>query len=170
MSKQHYAKLKKEAHDMYVIEGLFATDISKRINVSAKTLSSWVNENDGAWKKERSARAVSSKKSGENIQQIIDLTAEKKIEVLKRIEEAKLSGNKELEKQLRGEAASLDNSVAQWNKALQDANKGNRISLSVYLDVMDEIFDAIRLAEPDHYFALINFQEAHLIEITKKYG
>ena len=136
----------------------------------SKTLSSWVNENEGAWKKERNARAMSSKKCGENIQQIIDLTAEKKIELLRKIEDARLSSDKDLEKQLRAEASALDNSVAQWNKALQDSNKGNRITLSIYLDVMDDIFESIRIACPDQYFALLAFQEQHLVDVTKKYG
>ena len=117
-----------------------------------------------------SARAISAKKSGENIQQIMDLTAEKKIELLHKIEDAKISGDKDLEKQLRSEASALDNSVAQWNKALQDSNKTNRITLSIYLDVMGEIFESIRISCPDQYFALLAFQEQHLIDATKKYG
>ncbi|MCS2592253.1 hypothetical protein NXW19_26425 [Bacteroides ovatus] len=50
-SKEYYRKLKKEAHDLYVREGMTCKEISTRINVSERSVSSWINENDALWKK-----------------------------------------------------------------------------------------------------------------------
>ena len=64
-SKEYYRKLKKEAHDLYVREGMTCKEISTRINVSERSVSSWINENDALWKKERQASVISSQKQGE---------------------------------------------------------------------------------------------------------
>ena len=45
-SKEYYRKLRKEAHDLYVREGMTCKEISTRINVSERSVSSWINEND----------------------------------------------------------------------------------------------------------------------------
>ncbi|MCS2279305.1 hypothetical protein NXW50_14250 [Bacteroides thetaiotaomicron] len=50
-SKEYYRKLRKEAHDLYVREGMTCKEISTRINVSERSVSSWINENDALWKK-----------------------------------------------------------------------------------------------------------------------
>jgi len=42
-SKEYYRKLKKEAHDLYVREGMTCKEISTRINVSERSVSSWIN-------------------------------------------------------------------------------------------------------------------------------
>ena len=45
-SKEYYRKLKKEAHDLYVNDGLTCREISERVNVSEKSVSAWINAND----------------------------------------------------------------------------------------------------------------------------
>ena len=69
-SKEYYRKLKKEAHDLYVREGMTCKEISTRINVSERSVSSWINENDALWKKERQASVISSQKQGDNLKHI----------------------------------------------------------------------------------------------------
>ena len=123
-SKEYYRKLKKEAHDLYVREGMTCKEISTRINVSERSVSSWINENDALWK------------------------------VL----------------ELRKQAATLDNSVAQWGNQLKEVDKKNRITLAIYIDVMSRIFDAMKVYNADLYFKTLDFQENHLYEAAKMLG
>ena len=92
-SKEYYRKLKKEAHDLYVREGMTCKEISTRINVSERSVSSWINENDALWKKERQASVISSQKQGDNLKQIINILADQKLELLRMIDEAIAEGD-----------------------------------------------------------------------------
>ncbi len=168
---QKYRKLKKEAHDLFVNDGLTAVEINQRIGVSQKTLSAWINENSGAWKKERDARMNNSAKQGDNIREIIGIMSDNKLKLLRDISDAEISGDKELLLTLRKSAATLDDAVAKWNKALQEMSKnGNRITLSIFLECMDMIFDKLRVYDADMYQQTLDFQEALVNEQTKILG
>ena len=159
-SKEYYRKLKKEAHDLYVREGMTCKEISTRINVSERSVSSWINENDALWKKERQASVISSQKQGDNLKQIINILADQKLELLRMIDVL----------ELRKQAATLDNSVAQWGNQLKEVDKKNRITLAIYIDVMSRIFDAMKVYDADLYFKTLDFQENHLYEAAKMLG
>ncbi|WP_370789945.1 DUF1804 family protein [Bacteroides nordii] len=169
-SKEYYRKLRKEAHDLYVNDGMTCKEISERLNVSEKSVSTWSNENDSLWKKERQASAISSKKQGDNLKEIINKLADQKLELLQKIDEAITEGDSERELELRKQAAVLDNSVAQWGNQLKEIDKKNRINLSVYIDVMNRIFDALKVYDPELYFRTLDFQENHLYEAAKMLG
>ena len=138
-SKEYYKKLRKEAHDLYVNDGLSNKEISERLKVSEKSVSKWINDNEGLWKEERRAAVVNSKQQAGNIKEIIRMLAEDKLDILQRIDEAEKEGDKEMVMELRKQAASLDNSVNAWGKQMENMNKENRITLSVYLEVMDQV-------------------------------
>ena len=168
---EKYRKLKKEAHDLFVNDGLTAVEISTRLSVSKKTLSAWINDSDSAWKRERDARMNTSAKQGDNIREIIGILSEKKLALFKKISDAEINNNKELLLSLRKDAASIDDAVAKWNKTLQDMNKGaNRITLSIFLECMDMIFDNLRIYDAEMYQQTLDFQEALVNEQTKILG
>ena len=169
-SKEYYRKLKKEAHDLYVREGMTCKEISTRINVSERSVSSWINENDALWKKERQASVISSQKQGDNLKQIINILADQKLELLRMIDEAITEGDSDKVLELRKQAATLDNSVAQWGNQLKEVDKKNRITLAIYIDVMSRIFDAMKVYNADLYFKTLDFQENHLYEAAKMLG
>lgn len=169
-SKEYYKKLRKEAHDLYVKDGLSNKEISERLKVSEKSVSKWVNDKDGLWKKERIASVVNSKEQSDNVLEIIRMLAEDKLELLQRIDEAEKEGDKELVMELRKQAASLDNSVNAWGKQMENMNKENRITFSVYLEVMDRVFDAMKTANPHLYYESLDFQEAHIYDVSKLLG
>lgn len=169
-SKEYYKKLRKEAHDLYVKDGLSNKEISERLKVSEKSVSKWVNDKDGLWKKERIASVVNSKEQSDNVLEIIRMLAEDKLEILQRIDEAEKEGDKELVMELRKQAASLDNSVNAWGKQMENMNKENRITFSVYLEVMDRVFDAMKTANPHLYYESLDFQEAHIYDVSKLLG
>lgn len=169
-SKEYYKKLRKEAHDLYVNDGLSNKEISERLKVSEKSVSKWINDNEGLWKEERRASVVNSKQQAGNIKEIIRMLAENKLEILRRIDEAEKEGDKELVMELRKQAASLDNSVNAWGKQMENMNKENRITFSVYLEVMDRVFDAMKTANPHLYYESLDFQEAHIYDVSKLLG
>lgn len=169
-SKEYYKKLRKEAHDLYVNDGLSNKEISERLKVSEKSVSKWINDNEGLWKKERRAAVVNSKQQAGNIKEIIRMLAEDKLDILQRIDEAEKECDKELVMELRKQAASLDNSVNAWGKQMENMNKENRITLSVYLEVMDRVFDAMKTANPHLYYESLDFQEAHIYDVSKLLG
>lgn len=169
-SKEYYKKLRKEAHDLYVNDGLSNKEISERLKVSEKSVSKWINDNEGLWKEERRASVVNSKQQAGNIKEIIRMLAENKLEILRRIDEAEKEGDKELVMELRKQAVSLDNSVNAWGKQMENMNKENRITFSVYLEVMDRVFDAMKTANPHLYYESLDFQEAHIYDVSKLLG
>ena len=169
-SKEHYRKLKKEAHDLYVNGCLGCREISERTGVSEKSVSKWINADDGTWKKERQAAVVNGRKQGENLREIIHILADQKLQLLRDIDGAAAAGETERVLELRKQAASLDNSVAQWGKQLAETDKQNRVTLSVYLDVMDRIFDALNAFDPELYYHTLDFQESHINETSKILG
>lgn len=169
-SKEYYKKLRKEAHDLYVNDGLSNKEISERLKVSEKSVSKWINDNEGLWKEERRAAVVNSKQQAGNIKEIIRMLAEDKLDILQRIDEAEKEGDKELVMELRKQAASLDNSVNAWGKQMENMNKENRITLSVYLEVMDRVFAAMKTANPHLYYESLDFQEAHIYDVSKLLG
>ena len=169
-SKEYYRKLKKEAHDHYVRDGMMCKEISERINVSERSVSNWINENDALWKKERQASVISSQKQGDNLKQIINILADQKLELLRMIDEAIAEGESDKVLELRKQAATLDNSVAQWGNQLKEVDKKNRITLAIYIDVMSRIFDAMKVYDADLYFKTLDFQENHLYEAAKTLG
>lgn len=169
-SKEYYRKLKKEAHDLYVRDGMMCKEISERINVSERSVSNWINENDALWKKERQASVISSKKQGDNLKQIINILADQKLELLRMIDEAIAEGDSDKVLELRKQAAGLDNSVAQWGNQLKEVDKKNRITLAIYIDVMGRIFDAMKAYNAELYFKTLDFQENHLYEAAKLLG
>ena len=169
-SKEYYRKLKKEAHDLYVRDGMMCKEISDRINVSERSVSNWINENDALWKKERQASVISSKKQGDNLKQIINILADQKLELLRMIDEAIAEGDSDKVLELRKQAAGLDNSVAQWGNQLKEVDKKNRITLAIYIDVMGRIFDAMKAYNAELYFKTLDFQENHLYEAAKMLG
>jgi hypothetical protein len=46
--------------------------------------------------------------------------------------------------------------------------KENRITLSTYVDVMDQLFEAIKNYDAKIYLKLLDFQEQHLSDISIK--
>ena len=73
--------------------------------------------------------------------------------------------------ELRKQSVNIADETSKWNKALNESYKGNnRITLSIYLEVMDSIFDYLRKWNPDIYNQTIDFQEQLLNEQSRILG
>lgn len=155
---------------MFVNDGKTRKEIAAQLKVSAVTLGNWCK--DGNWKSERDTRLNSSRNRIENIRSIISCLSEQKLQLITGIARAEAAGDKETVIELRRRSDSLADEVSKWNKSLQGmmSEEKRRINLSVYLDVMESIFKHLQVFEPELFSRTLDFQEAHIVKITKEIG
>lgn len=172
-TKKDYNKLRKSAYEMFMEQGKQQKDIATTLGLSEQTISKWVN--DHGWKAQRTARSVNPRARTENIRTIIEMLSERRLKLFKDIADLETVEKKSKDQyqqliDLRDEAAGIDDSISKWNKTLANLDKENRISLGVYLDVMDDIFDAMRQSDINLYRTTVDFQEQHIQIITQRLG
>lgn len=159
-------KLFPTAEDMYIKEGKTLKEIHEKTGVSMTSLSRWNGEHK--WKSRRSAYVNSSKQRVENIKEIISNITEQQLEVFKELKKA--GDNRELKTELNSELVKLSDQVSKWTKALEKLETENKVSLSTYLEVMDDIFKHLNLHDPKLFAKTIEFQQEHLYTIANKLG
>lgn len=159
-------KEKKLAHILYVDQGKDANEVSQLIKVSEQTLSKWVR--DGGWKAERDARNSSPHLSVSNIKKIMGGLGEERLNLSRRLREAESNLDSETTMQLRKDISRIDDAISKWNKALSVMDKESRVTLSSYLWVMEEIFQAMRRFDADLYMRSLDFQEFHVQQMSLK--
>ncbi|MCI2229576.1 hypothetical protein MC378_10390 [Polaribacter sp. MSW13] len=143
-------------------------EIARIVGVQEKTIGDWIKKY--SWKKERDARFNGTKNQIQQIKKLIGILTEERINLIREIEDSKHLNNTEETKQLQKRANEIADEVSKYNKTLLTLDKENRISLAVYLDVMESLFKAIQLYSPKLYMELLTFQEEHLSEISSKLG
>lgn len=159
---------KRLAYNWYVHFGKTAKEISQLVGVSEPTMVKWVKV--GEWKKEREARSASPTKRLENIKAITGNLAEERIALSKKLSKAEKEGNTSEVETIRKATCGIDDAISKWNKHLQQIDKENAITLSVYLEVMDSIFNAMQHHDSALFMKTISFQEAHVNNISIKLG
>lgn len=141
-------------------------EIAQIVNVQEKTLSEWVKKY--AWREERDARINGAKTQVENIKKIIGQLTEERIKLIDQMEKAEADRDNDLFQTLNERASKIADEVSKYNKALMNLEKENRITLSTYVDVMDQLFEAIKNYDAKIYLKLLDFQEQHLSDISIK--
>ena len=160
MKKEHERKLAKELY----MRGKNQKEVAATIGVGEKTVGTWVNKY--GWKAEREARINSDAGRIEVLKNIIAELTQKHLDT---IQLSKTEKDPEKMLELNKLGYTLSNEVANYNKALESLQDQNRISLGVYIDVMEQLFDAIKKEHPKLYLQLIDFQEQHLSTVAIKY-
>lgn len=163
MAKKKEQKIAKE---LYVNQGLTAKAIAEKGLATEKTIGSWVNKY--GWKKLRDAKQNSSGLRADRIGQVIETLTEQRLDLFGAIAQAKAQKDKVLLAQLQKEAVGIDDAISKWNKALENLNKESRISLSIYLEVMEDIFKNLQAFDPGIHQKTLDFQEEHLNTISMK--
>lgn len=161
-------KEKRIAFDYYTNQGLTAKAISEIVNVSEKTIGDWVDK--GKWKGVRDSNMNSSTNRAAKIKELVSELTEQQLEINIEIKAAKAVGDKEQVLALRQQSASISQEVAIQTKALERMDTDNRISLSVYLEVMNDIFKNLEHFDKEVYLKTLDFQENHLSTISIKLG
>lgn len=161
-------KERRTAHILYVEQGKTAREIADLIGVAEKTIGEWVAK--GAWKEERTARQASPAKRADNIKLIITNLSEDRLSLDRRIKAAEAENKTDLLTDLREEVSRIDDAVSKWNKTLENIENENRISLATYLNVMDQVFTAMRHYDAKLFMSTVEFQEAHIHKISRTLG
>jgi transposase len=164
MAKDREQKI---ARILYVEQGKTAKEISQLKGVSEQTISKWVGK--FGWRDQRNARISSPSLRVENIRQLINELSEQRLEYGRELKEAEAKGDAKELSSLRKQIAQVDDAVSKWNKTLENVGKESRISLTTYLACMEMIFDSLRAYDEKKFFETIEFQEAHLNEVSLKF-
>lgn len=159
-------KERKTARILYVDQGKPNNEIARLVGVTEKTISQWAAKY--GWGEERTARNVTPARRMENIKSIIHSLSEERLEVHRQAQQAENNGDLDGATELRTRIGKIDDSVAKWNKTLTAIQDENKVSLSVYLKVMDMIFDALRLYDSNLYLQTVEFQENHIHKVTRE--
>ncbi len=161
-------KEKRIAFDYYTNQGLTAKAIADIVNVSEKTIGDWVEK--GNWKAVRDANINGAQTRSANIKELISELTDQQLEINIEIKEAKAIGDKDRVIALRQQSATISQEVAIQTKALERMDSDNKISLSTYLEVMNDIFKNLEHFDKDVYLKTLDFQESHLSTISIKLG
>lgn len=161
-------KEKRIAFDYYTNQGLTAKAIADIVNVSEKTIGDWVEK--GNWKAVRDANLNGAQTRSANIKELISELIDQQLEINIEIKEAKAIGDKDRVIALRQQSATISQEVAIQTKALERMDSDNKISLSTYLEVMNDIFKNLEHFDKDVYLKTLDFQESHLSTISIKLG
>lgn len=161
-------KEKRIAFDYYTNQGLTAKAIADIVNVSEKTIGDWVEK--GNWKAVRDANLNGAQTRSANIKELISELTDQQLEINIEIKEAKAIGDKDRVIALRQQSATISQEVAIQTKALERMDSDNKISLSTYLEVMNDIFKNLEHFDKDVYLKTLDFQEFYLSTISIKLG
>ncbi len=136
--KKEYEKLKRSAYEYVVVQDYTQAEAAEMLGVSEKTLSDWARS--GGWRDLRKARqsAVSTANT---------LLSEQRLRIEQEIRDAQHAGDKETELKLRKEASVISDDISKINKSLKDNEKSNGITLGLYIDIMDNIFNNLRASD-----------------------
>ena len=160
-------KERKIARVYYVDQGKTAKEIAKLLNITEKTIGSWVNSY--GWKNARNSKQFSAKKRISNIENIISNCAEAALALDAKVKEAEKKGDADLAEGFRTMMAKKADEAAKWNKALESLEKDQKVSLEAYCFVMEDIFQALHQFDPLLFIKTIDFQETQINKISKTY-
>lgn len=175
-------KEKNSARIFYTEHGKTAKWIANTLNVTEKTVGNWIAKYK--WKELRNANENSVEQQVENIKEIINeivedrRTARLHLNTLKPLLKiAKDNGDtdeiqsiKDQISDLRRDIVSCDDGASKWNKTLENLDKNNKVSLSTYIQVMEDIFKDLQNYDPKLYSQSLDFQEQHINKVSISKG
>lgn len=164
---QGMAKTKQKfvAKNLFVELHKTQKEIAASLGITEKTIGKWVQE--GNWKAQRNAKLNGTQQRVERIKEVISTLTDDHLGVLAKIKEG---GNKKDLDELRRQSSALSQGIAIQTKALERIDKDHKISLSTYLEVMEDIFNHLRDHDRGAYFQTLDFQSQHLQSIAQKLG
>lgn len=143
-------------------------EIAEDLGVTEKTVGDWVKKFN--WKQERDARLNNSTNRAENIKKVIAELTDSTLDTIEKIKVAEFNADKQEVLALKKEATRISQEVAMYSKALEKMEKDFKISLSTYLEVMEDIFQSLQNWDKDLYIKTLDFQKSHLSTIAQKLG
>lgn len=161
-------KERRIAQEMYVFQLKTAKEIATVLQVQEKTVGDWVKK--GSWLQQRDAKVNSASNGRETIKQVIANIAERRVELNQERKDSVEKNDKTAIVRCDMESASLADQVSKMNAALRSFDHTNRITITIYLEVMEDIFNSLRVFNETLHLQTIDFQESHAQHICKKIG
>ncbi|MFY0714119.1 hypothetical protein J1D01_10610 [Seonamhaeicola sp. NFXS20] len=166
----------------YTEQNKTAKEIAEKLKLTEKTVGEWVKKY--GWKEERNARENAVDKRIDNIKSVIDDITEDRSSARTRLNELKKDlkeaiANKDTDEaalirtmisDIKKEIVGYDDAISKWNKTLENFDKENKVSLSNYLHVMDEIFKDLQAYDQSIYMSTLDFQEQHINKVSVQIG
>jgi len=161
-------KERKLAFEYYVNQLLTAKDAAAKSGVTEKTVGDWIKK--FGWKALRNAKSTSTESRIESRKELIDALQDERFEIIEQMKEAREKNDEELVQSLRKDAVRIADEVSKWEKEIREIRKDAKVTLSIYIEVMEDIFKAMEADYPDLYAQSLDFQDAHLNNISIKLG
>ena len=147
---------KKLARIYFIKQGKTAKEIAKALSLTEKTVSTWVNGSKPSWKELRNAQLVEQDFLANDFKNLINELVEKRLQLEKDAD----SDPKDKYK--------LTLEIKMLRTEYNNIVKKDSITLDKYLGVMDQIFTAMQIEQPELFVKLIDFQEKHINEAAIK--
>ncbi len=167
-TKTDYRKLRQSAYELVVVQGYTQKAAAETLGVSEVTMSDWSKSDN--WRGLKAGRQSTVSTSVNNIKKIINLLSERRLTIEEMITEAIASGDKEQELDLRKQAGALSDEISKHNKTLLTIQKENRVTLGVYIDVMEDIFETMRAENENLWEQTVDFQTCLIRKKTNELG
>ena len=167
-TKTDYGKLRQSAYELVVVQGYTQKAAAEMLGVSEVTMSDWAKSDN--WRDIKAGRQSTISTSVQNIKQIIKLLSERRLTLEELITDAIATGNKEQELDLRKQAGALSDEISKHNKTLLTIQKENRVTLGVYIDVMEDIFETMREENENLWKQTVDFQNYLIRKKTNELG
>ncbi len=168
LPKQEYEKLKHSFYELVVVQGHLQKEACEMLGISEVTGSKWAKEGD--FKNLRQARQQDYRTDVDNIRKLIRLKAQRKLTIEEDIINAQKTGDGEEEERLRKESLGIADELAKLTKTLQGLEKDNKYTLGEFINVMDDIFTALRAYDLDLFNKTIPFQGYIVRKKTNELG
>ena len=154
------------AYDLFVIMCKSQKEIADTLDVTEKTVGEWVKK--GNWKTERDARINGSKNQLQNIRNVISDLTENMLDLIEQAKLAEARGDKNEATELKKQQLLISQQIANFNKALEKLDKESKFSLSTYIDIMEEVFEALKEYDQELFLKTIDFQKQHIQNKAQK--
>lgn len=161
-------KERQSAYLLYVVQMRTAKETAILTGVQEKTVGEWIRKWN--WKAERNARVNTDKNRADKVKEVIDNLIDRGLEIDREIETAKTLKDKESLFDLNKQAVINSQQIAMYNKLLGNIDKDAKISLEVYIKIMELIFADLQSFDNNLYLKSLDFQAQHMQEATIKYG
>jgi len=165
--RKDYEKLKHTAYEYIVVQGLDQKEVAQMLDISEPTMSKWAKE--GNWREEREARQHCASVDIDNTKRLLSLMAKQRLNLETLIQDAVAGGNAEEEARLRKQASGLSDEMSKINKTLISLG-GKNYTLGVFIDIMDEIFNSLRVHDEELWEKTIDFQSQLIRKKTNELG
>lgn len=159
---------KQSAYLLYVVQLKPANEVAALCKVQPKTVGDWIKK--GNWKAERNAKLNNSKNQADRVKDLIDSLSEVSIGLLKELDKAKREDDKEAVEFINKQLVANSQQVAMYNKTLQNIDKDAKISLGIYIEIMEMIFSDLQVYDYATYMKTLDFQAQHLNTASVKFG